>query len=120
MRILLVEDEVLIRFSTADMLAALGHSAIEAGTARDALAIIEEQPVDLLLTDVGLPDISGVEMAVQARRMRPQLRVVFATGNDVISGMSGAQELAGAILLRKPYDLKGLAAALFESAPPTP
>ena len=118
LRILLVEDDVLIRFSTADMLAALGHSVSEAGTARDALAVIERQPVDLLLTDVGLPDISGVEMAMQARRMRPQLRIVFATGEDMIPGMSGSQELAGAILLRKPYELKGLAAALFESDRP--
>jgi CheY-like chemotaxis protein len=117
LRILLVEDDALIRFSTMDMLENLGHAVIAAASARDALDLVKDQAVDVLLTDVGLPDISGVEVATQARRLRPDLRVVFATGNDAVPAMNGSAELAGAVLLQKPYDQKGLAAALFEAAP---
>jgi CheY-like chemotaxis protein len=112
LRILLVEDDALIRFSTLDMLESLGHSVTEAGTGGEALAAMEAERIDVLLTDVGLPDTSGVEVAMRARRMQPGLRVVFATGADAIPGLGGSGELAGAVLLSKPYDQKGLAKAL--------
>ncbi|WP_088342730.1 MULTISPECIES: response regulator [Rhodomicrobium] len=112
LRVLLVEDDALIRLTTADMLTSLGHAVFEAGTARDALVIIEEQPVDVLLTDIGLPGISGVDLASEARRKKPDMKVVFATGNDSVPGIREREELASAVLLQKPYDQNGLARAL--------
>jgi CheY-like chemotaxis protein len=112
LRVLLVEDTALIRMATADMLAALGHAVSEAGNAAEALAILAAKAIDVLLTDIGLPDMSGEDLAVEARRRHPGLRIVFASGDTSGIGAGAAAQLADAIALGKPYDQEGLAAAL--------
>ena len=57
--VLLVEDDDLIRLTTTEMLSDIGCKVREAGTAQEALKILDEGPVDILLTDVGLPGVSG-------------------------------------------------------------
>ncbi len=112
LRILLVEDEQLIRITTAEMLTSLGHSVIETGVAQDALMLIKQHAFDVLLTDVGLPIMSGIELAIEARRQQPNLRIVFATGNDDVVHLNDEEALKGAVLISKPYDQAGLATAL--------
>ena len=106
---LLVEDEVLIRMNTADMLADLGHVVIEAGSGEKALQLFETQPVDVVITDLGLPGMAGEALAALLRSRKPDIGIVLATGSD-----HGADELGlpGAIVLRKPYDEVAVAAAL--------
>ncbi|MGN6550486.1 MAG: response regulator [Pararhizobium sp.] len=112
LRILVVEDESLILMSTADMLTAMGHTVIEATNGAEALALLDEQPVDVLLTDHGLPGMSGAELAVASRRRQPRLKIVFASGADTNPDVAAGEQIADAILLRKPYDERGLAEAL--------
>jgi signal transduction histidine kinase/DNA-binding response OmpR family regulator len=112
LKVLLVDDESLIRSSTAEMLIELGAEVYEVGDAVSALAILEREAVDLLLTDIGLPGMSGAALAVEARRRRPGLLVVFASGRDVVPEAGDGVELAGAILLVKPYTETDIAAAL--------
>lgn len=81
LRILLCEDEWLIRSSLAEMLASRGHSVVETGDASQALAAFDAQAIDLLLTDVGLPGQSGVDLARALRQRLPQLPVLFATAH---------------------------------------
>jgi CheY-like chemotaxis protein len=107
-----VEDEGLILMSTTDMLQTMGHTVLEATNGAQALSVLEENPVDVLLTDHGLPGMSGAELAVEGRRRRPDLRIVFASGADTIPDVEAGDQLAGAVMLRKPYDEKGLAEAL--------
>jgi PAS domain S-box-containing protein len=107
--VLLVEDDDLIRSSTAEMLAELGHTVVQAADAKSALKALEAGPVDVLVTDVGLPDLSGVELARRASEDRPRLGVVFATGDDAVSA---EQDLENAVLLVKPYAVQDLAQAL--------
>jgi len=116
LRVLVVEDDALIRLSAADMLANLGHSVIEAANASEALALLEAHAVDILLTDIGLPGLSGSELAARAGQLVPGLRVVFASGRDAVPDAAGADVLGKAILLRKPYGPDDLAAALTEAA----
>ncbi len=61
--VLLVEDDDLIRFTTTEMLSDIGCEVKEARTAHEALKILDEHPVDVLLTDVGLPGVSGLHLA---------------------------------------------------------
>ena len=78
---LLVDDEELVRMSTADMLIDLGYAVVEAASGEDALRLIKEgERFDLLLTDHLMPGMSGTELARQARAARPGLPVLLVSG----------------------------------------
>ncbi|UFW91632.1 PAS domain S-box protein (plasmid) [Bradyrhizobium barranii] len=98
--VLLVEDDDLIRFTTMEMLSDIGCKVTEAGTAQEALKILDEQPVDILLTDVGLPGVSGLQLARDVYARRPDLSLILATGD---SGVKSEAARLGAILIVKPY-----------------
>src|ERR1700760_4329200 len=98
--VLLVEDDDLIRFTTMEMLSDIGCEVKEARTAHEALKILDEHPVDVLFTDVGLPGVSGLQLARDVYARRPDLRVVLATGD---SGVKSEAARLGAIFIVKPY-----------------
>ncbi|WP_226951329.1 response regulator [Rhizobium terrae] len=106
--VLLVEDDFLIRMSTADLLGEFGHEVAEASSAEEALSMLQERHFDVVVTDLGLPGISGGAFAHEARRLSPEIGIVFATGNDRVPD-DGAVE--GAVLLKKPYGSDEIAAA---------
>ena len=103
LRVLLVEDEDLVRMTTADMLADAGFDVLEAGTLADALTRLDGQ-VDILVTDLSLPDGDGLELVARARALRPDLPVVVASGRAHVG--------EGYVVLAKPYDGVGLRAAV--------
>jgi CheY-like chemotaxis protein len=82
MHLLVVEDDDIVRMLMVEVLDELGYMAIEAENATNALRILEDpdQPLALLMTDVGLPDMRGEELAAKARALRPLLPVLFASG----------------------------------------
>lgn len=88
--ILVVDDDALISMNTVDMLEELGHTVIEAHSPKRALEILEtDREVDLLLTDQAMPGMTGTELADVARRKRPGLPILLATGYaDLPSGQS--------------------------------
>jgi PAS domain S-box-containing protein len=98
--VLLVEDDDLIRITTTEMLSDIGCKVKEARTAQEALKILDEQPVDILLTDVGLPGVSGLQLAKDVYARRPDLQLVLATGD---SGVKSEAARLGAIFILKPY-----------------
>jgi signal transduction histidine kinase/DNA-binding response OmpR family regulator len=110
--VLFVEDDELIRVATIDMLTNLGHAVFEAGDAAAALAILENNAVDILMTDLGLPGMSGGRLAAEACRLKPDLKVIFATGGDGAAATDGELARDRAIMLHKPYDSFALNAAL--------
>ncbi|WP_205049073.1 PAS domain-containing sensor histidine kinase [Paracoccus sp. SY] len=112
LHILLVEDDALIRLGTADMLESLGHSVAAVGTGAQALAALSPD-LDVLMTDLGLPDMNGGELVAACRREMPDLRVVLVTGDPGAAG-----EVENAIAVIKPYveaDLERALAALSDS-----
>lgn len=81
MRVLLVDDDALISMSTAAMLEDLGHEVIEANSGQNALEILRAgQPVDLMITDFAMPGMNGAQLALETRRLFPQLPILLATG----------------------------------------
>lgn len=109
LKILLVEDDFLIRLNAADLLQELGHEIVEVTTAEEALPLLKAQAFDILLTDIGLPAMPGTELAVHARAENPAIGVVFATGHNSLPSIPGDRP---AILLQKPYDSAAVIAAL--------
>ncbi len=106
LRILVCEDNEIIRLNTIDMLEELGHAAIGTADARQALKAFATEKIDVLLTDVGLPDMTGVELARQIRGKRAGLPVIFATGYGQVVGIA---EWSPVALLAKPFTLESLA-----------
>jgi hypothetical protein len=108
--VLLVEDESVVRMLVGDYLREAGYTVTEADSASTALPILEgDRPIDLLLTDVGLPGMSGKDLAREARRLRPDLHILFATG--YADGVAKRGDLVGERmdLVAKPFDLDELA-----------
>jgi CheY-like chemotaxis protein len=103
LRVLLVEDDPLVRMTTADLLADLGHEVLQAASAAAAMEVLQS-PADLLITDYGLPDTNGLVLAARLRERYPGLPVVIATGQQAI-----------VIWLEKPYDQAALRRAIAEA-----
>ncbi|HEN8797965.1 response regulator [Pseudomonas sp. CM27] len=82
MPLLVVEDDDIVRMLMVEVLDELGYAVIEAADANAALTVLEDpaQSLELMMTDVGLPDMRGEELADKARELRPLLPVLFASG----------------------------------------
>lgn len=98
--VLVCEDDAIIRMDTADMIRDFGHTVLEAENGLSALEIASGQPINILLTDIGLPDIPGDELARRLRAVSPEIAIIFATGRDEVPGFENAPRT---VLLRKPY-----------------
>ncbi|HET6431358.1 PAS domain S-box protein [Dyella sp.] len=115
LHILVCEDDWMIRSLIAEMLQARGHRVSEAADAGEAIALQATQPADVLLTDVGLPDMSGVELARRLREAAPELPVLFATGEVHVRGVSPDERTR---ILTKPFgsdDVRDALDALFSA-----
>jgi len=100
LRILLVDDDPLIRDATEDMLVSAGFDVAVADNGPTAIQILKARGFDVLITDVGLPGMSGDQLAAMALDHTPGLHVIFATG---YSSLPALDALPRAILLRKPF-----------------
>ena len=106
--VLLVEDDPLIRITTAEMLGELGFSVLECASAETAQELLLAQTVEVLVTDIGLSGMSGHELAWSVHRNHPHIRIVLATGHSV----SSSDLVPGAVVLAKPFDERRIAEAL--------
>jgi CheY-like chemotaxis protein len=98
-----------------DLLASAGYTVRDAVDAERALAILDENPgIALMVTDVGLPGMNGRALAAEARRRRPDLKVVFLTGYDRDKTGDARQREPAVRYLDKPYPHAELFRALEE------
>lgn len=108
--VLFVEDEALIRISAADFLQDSGLTVVEAGSAKEALAAVDDDVrIDIAVTDVHLPEMSGPQLVLKIREILPDLPVVFATGDSDVPEAEGLSKTA---LITKPYDYEALASLI--------
>ncbi|MDE1923440.1 MAG: PAS domain-containing protein [Gammaproteobacteria bacterium] len=109
--ILLVEDDGLVRSHATRLLQSLGYRVLPAANGPEALEIARgERTIDLLFTDVMMPGgMSGPELALQIRKVRPNLRVLFTSGYTDNAIVHFGRVDPGTALLHKPYDRRRLA-----------
>lgn len=112
LRVLFVEDDEDLRTLAAEMLRLLGHEVQACARASEALEGLARARFDVLLTDVALPDMSGLELARIARARHPALRVVLASGYGRSALPDEEAADARTVLLPKPYSSEGLQQAL--------
>ena len=107
--VLLVEDDILVRMFCADVLADLDYPVLEAGDAKEALALVDSEPgIGLVITDMSLPGTNGRDFAVEARRRRDGLKFIFASGHGR-EHVVGSRELAAdEVFLAKPFNVADL------------
>jgi signal transduction histidine kinase/CheY-like chemotaxis protein len=104
--LLFVDDDFLISLSTASLLEDLGHTVIKASSGADALVVLRDgRDIDLMITDYAMPGMTGLQLAEEARRLRPDLPILLATGYADLPA-SAALELPR---LSKPYQQRQLA-----------
>jgi DNA-binding response OmpR family regulator len=112
LRVLVVEDEATVRQFLGMGLSRQGHRPVLVGDAGEALTAFEKEPFDVVLTDLGLPGVSGEEIARRVTKRSPQTPVVLLTGwADQIKGERGSLEGVKCIL-GKPVTLDTLLATL--------
>ena len=106
-RILLAEDDQVMREYLTRALEKSGYAvvAVDRGTA--ALPLIEAERFDLLLTDIVMPEMDGIELAQKASEIRPELRVMFITGFAAVTLKAG-KTMPQARVLSKPFHLRDL------------
>ena len=109
LRVLVCEDQMLIRMDLVDGLVESGCVVTGVGSGTEALEALQAASFDLLIVDVGLPDISGVEVAQRAVAMFAALPVIFATGGRSVSG---AEDLPNYTILGKPFSDRELTEAI--------
>ena len=102
--VLLVEDEAVVREITGQLLVNAGYRVLESSSAARALELVREYQgrVDLLLTDVVMPEMNGIDLAEQLRKLQPNLITVFMSGyaqSDLVRSIRASS----AIHVQKPF-----------------
>ena len=109
LRILLAEDDDSMRVYLARALERVGYKVIAVDRGTAALPLLESEPFDLLLTDIVMPEMDGIELAQKAAEIAPAIRVMFITGFAAVA-LQGGRTAPEAKLLSKPFHLKDLVA----------
>ena len=102
-RVLVVEDEEPVRTLLKDAFNAQGHSVTEAATGAEALKLLDEKKFDLLVCDLGLPELSGLHVARWVKEFRPELPVIIATGYSEMIATEDYEKARIDEVIRKPF-----------------
>jgi CheY-like chemotaxis protein len=107
-RVLVVDDDVLVLEVVAYMLADLGCDTLTARSATEALETLgNDQTIEILISDINMPGLAGLDLAERARSYRPHLKVILLTG--------GTTDSRGFPLLRKPFAQSDLRRVMVET-----
>jgi two-component system, cell cycle response regulator CpdR len=106
-RILLAEDEEAMRTYLARALANAGYEVVAVGDGVEALPLLENEHFDLLLSDIVMPEMDGIELAQRCAEASPDTKVMFITGFAAVT-LKASREAPQARVLSKPFHLKDL------------
>ena len=106
-RILLAEDDTSMREYLQRALQRVGYDVDAVGCGTEAIPLLETDQFDLLLTDIVMPEMDGIELAQRAGELCKNLRVMFITGFAAVA-LQGGRTVSEAKLLSKPFHLKDL------------
>ena len=109
-RVLLVDDEMLVRAGTAIMLDELGYEVTEASSGKQALEILAENPHhDFIITDYRMPEMDGMMLISESRKIVPKMKAVLMTGYEADDPRFAELRTTS---LNKPFDLDNLETAM--------
>lgn len=108
MRLLLVDDEPLLRLSIGDTLSAEGHEVMLAANGEDAVSSLQGDRFDLVICDVHLPKVSGLDVLRQCRELQPGVPVIIMTAYGLTAEAEEAVQNGAAAYLMKPFQFEEL------------
>ena len=114
-RILIIDDEDAIRATLRSVLELEGHEVVEAGNGREGLDRFRETSPDLVITDMIMPDMEGIETILELQTLNPTLAVIAMSGGGRTANMDFlklAKKFGASLLLRKPFKMTDLVAAV--------
>jgi two-component system cell cycle response regulator CpdR len=106
-RILLAEDEEAMRAYLARALENAGYEVVAVDRGTEALPLLEREHFDLLLSDIVMPEMDGIELAQRCSEVSPRTKVMFITGFAAVS-LRASRETPQARVLSKPFHLRDL------------
>jgi CheY-like chemotaxis protein len=110
---MLAEDEAPVRAALAEALVSLGYRVLAAEHGKQALEVLaREQRVDLIITDLNMPVMGGLELARKVRELQPKVGIVALTGYSAESGSGELRSAGVAETIQKPVSLSELATAV--------
>lgn len=108
-RVLVVDDDSLIREMLVRVLSRAGYEVTSAANGKEALASFEAQPVDLVITDICMPELDGLETIAELRRKAPDLRIIaISDAAGPGSYLRAAESFGATRTLAKPFDSQQL------------
>lgn len=110
-RILIVDDEDNIRFTLVKTLQAEGHETFEASDGEFAQDILDKHDVDLVITDILMPNREGLETIKMLRESRPEIRIIAMSGGGRLHNtnfLKAAKQFGADLVLKKPFSMADL------------
>ncbi len=111
-KILVVDDDPEVRMVTCDFLSSKGYEVVVAEGGREALRLLDASPPDVVLLDVAMPDMDGMETLKRIVATHPAMPVIMVTANADIEITSKVLQLGAADYVPKPFDLDYLDQAI--------
>jgi len=111
-KILVIDDDPEVRMATRDFLSSKGYEVAVAEGGREALRLLAASPVDVVLLDVAMPDMDGMETLKRIVSAQPNMPVIMVTANADIEITSKVLQLGAADYVPKPFDLDYLDQAI--------
>lgn len=114
-KILIVDDEDIVRYSFKKLIREPGFEIIEAVNGLEALSVIKKESPDLVLMDIEMPGLNGLDAIQRIKAMNPQLPVIIMTAFGTSERVIGAMKYGAYEYLEKPFDVARLKAVIFEA-----
>ena len=122
-RILLIEDDEPVREAVRLTLTAMGHCVHDASNGKAGLILFEQEPPELVVTDLVMPEMEGMETIRALKRADPSVKIIAMSGggiNGAEAYLSLAKKLGAEVILAKPFSRGMLVAAINEALPRAP
>ena len=114
-RLLVVDDETNLRAGLRDILSLMGYHVEEAASGHEALKLLESAPYDLMLLDMRMPGMDGVEVMHRARQMYPDLSIIVLTAHASLESAIAAVKSNVADYMLKPFNVEDLATTVSQA-----
>src|SRR5262245_59886773 len=113
---LVVDNDVAHAEAMAESLRSVGFACTVAGGGREAISLLEHTPFEIVISDLKMPDIGGLEVLAKSKELQPDAEVVLVTGHGTIESAVDAMQSGAINYLLKPLDLKQLRAVVENAA----